>query len=274
MKVFISWSGERSKAVAELLDEWISCVIQFIRPWLSSKDIDRGALWFSELSDQLKEINLGIVCLTKENLNAPWILFEAGALAKGLSSSRVCTLLIDLEPGDVGNPLAQFNHSKPEKDSIFNLVRTLNSSLNEQALKDDVLKQVFETYWPQFEKKFTDILKDIPIGEDPPTRTNEDILSEVLSTVRSLNRRVRSIEGSEKIVARSKYMDDGWPPSNIAAFIRSRLAMGMPAEEVRDLLRGKGTTSFIEKVIRDYMHKPEDDIPSWIFETTDDSEIE
>jgi len=23
MKVFISWSGERSKAVAELLDEWI-----------------------------------------------------------------------------------------------------------------------------------------------------------------------------------------------------------------------------------------------------------
>ncbi|EFD2076446.1 toll-Interleukin receptor, partial [Escherichia coli] len=28
MKVFISWSGQRSQAVAELISDWLKCVIQ------------------------------------------------------------------------------------------------------------------------------------------------------------------------------------------------------------------------------------------------------
>lgn len=67
MKVFISWSGERSRKVAELLDDWLQCVIQAPEPWMSSKDIDRGALWFTEISDQLAGTGIGIVCLIKEN---------------------------------------------------------------------------------------------------------------------------------------------------------------------------------------------------------------
>jgi len=101
MRVFISWSGERSKKVAELLDTWLRCVIQAVEPWMSSKDIDRGSLWFSEISDQLSSVSLGIVCLTQDNKEKPWILFEAGALAKGLTSTRVCTLLIDVSTQDV-----------------------------------------------------------------------------------------------------------------------------------------------------------------------------
>ena len=89
MRVFLSWSGERSRRVAELLDDWLQCVIQAADPWMSSKDIDRGALWFSEITDQLANTAIGVVCLTKENKNKPWILFESGALAKGISSNRV-----------------------------------------------------------------------------------------------------------------------------------------------------------------------------------------
>jgi hypothetical protein len=73
MNIFISWSGERSRAVGDLLDDWLQCVIQALNPWMSSKDIDRGALWFSEITNQLKDTTLGIICLTKENLNKPWI---------------------------------------------------------------------------------------------------------------------------------------------------------------------------------------------------------
>src|SRR5690349_13640049 len=116
MKVFISWSGARSRAVAELLNDWLKCVLQALRPWLSTQDIDRGALWFTEIHGQLNDTSIGIVCLTQENKNRPWILFESGALAKGLSTSRVCTLLIDLEPSDLDDPLAQFNHTFPRKD--------------------------------------------------------------------------------------------------------------------------------------------------------------
>lgn len=197
MKVFISWSGNRSRAVADLLDEWIQCVLQAIRPWMSSKDIDRGSLWFSEISDQLADTKIGIVCLTKENLNRPWILFESGALAKGLTSSRVCTFLIDLEPADVGNPLAQFNHTAPDKDSMFELVRTLNSSLGDKALKDKVVEQVFETYWPQFQSSFNQALADNPTDVVDAPRSEESMMHEVLSTVRAMDRRLRLLEKTD-----------------------------------------------------------------------------
>jgi hypothetical protein len=199
MKVFISWSGDRSKKVAELLDDWIQCVIQAVNPWMSSKDIDRGALWFTEITDQLANTSIGIVCLTKENRNKPWILFESGALAKGLTSNRVCTFLIDLTPTDLENPLAQFNHTFPVRDSVWELVRTINLSLKENALKESVLLKVFETYWPQFENDFNLIISSTPETEIVTKRKDNDIMLDVLSTVRLLDKRIRNIEaGSER----------------------------------------------------------------------------
>ena len=124
MRIFISWSGDRSHQVAMLVRDWIRCVIQSVDPWISSEDIDRGAVWFSQISDQLNEVTTGIVCLTKENHNKPWILFESGALAKGISTNRVITLLVDLENGDmVNSPLSAFNHTKPDKEGIFKIIR-------------------------------------------------------------------------------------------------------------------------------------------------------
>src|SRR5690606_35355682 len=180
--------------VAELLDDWIQCVIQAVDPWMSSKDIDRGALWFTEISDQLSNTSVGIVCLTKENKDKPWILFESGALAKGLTSNRVCTFLIDLAPTDLENPLAQFNHTFPTKDSVWELVRTINLTLKENALKESILSKVFDTYWRQFEKDFKEIVATTPEIEQPVKRKDNDIMLDVLSTVRLLERRLRSIE--------------------------------------------------------------------------------
>src|SRR5690606_36300357 len=111
MRVFLRWSGDRSKQVAELLDTWLKCTIKSLQPWISTRGIGSGELWFPAINKELAETSIGIVCLTKENLNAPWILFEAGALAKGLTSNRVITLLIDLEVADIRDPLAQFNHT-------------------------------------------------------------------------------------------------------------------------------------------------------------------
>lgn len=194
MKVFISWSGIKSKAVGDLLDEWLQCVIQAIDPWISTKNIDRGALWFTEITTQLNDTSIGIICLTKENKNNPWILFEAGALAKGLNSSRICTLLVDLEPSDIQDPLAQFNHTIPNKGGIFNLVMTLNANLGEKALKEKVLSQVFETYWPLFETQLDEILKADPQEDQEEKRSEDDILRELLSLSRNMDRRIRNLE--------------------------------------------------------------------------------
>jgi lambda repressor-like predicted transcriptional regulator len=193
MKVFLSWSGNRSKLVAELLDDWLRCVLQAVRPWISTRDIDRGALWFNQISEQLSETGLGIVCLTAENKNKPWILFEAGALAKGLSASRVCTLLVDIVPTDIEDPLAQFNHTLPNKEGIGSLVRTLNAALQDKGLDERVLDRVFETYWPQFEAGFADALTASP-SSPPPERTEDSLLKEILSNTRRLNLRVKDLE--------------------------------------------------------------------------------
>jgi hypothetical protein len=121
-------------------------------------------------------------------------LFESGALAKGLSSNRVCTFLIDLSPTDLENPLAQFNHTFPTRDSIWELVRTINLTLKENALKESILARVFDTYWTQFETDFKKIIETTPEVKIQVKRKDDDIMLDVLSTVRMLDRRIRSME--------------------------------------------------------------------------------
>ncbi len=198
MKVFLSWSGPRSKAVAELLDDWIQCVLQAVKPWMSARDIDRGSLWFTEINDQLKEVTTGIVCLTKENKDRPWILFESGALARGLSSQRVMTFLVDLSPTDIGDPLAQFNHTIPDEAGLRSLVTSINTRLGELAISSRTLDSVFETYWPQFKARFEKIIDELPEVPHLPERTEENKIDEVLAHVRGMDRRLRQLEFDQK----------------------------------------------------------------------------
>lgn len=194
MKIFMSWSGRRSHATAELLSWWVRCVIQASRPWISSEDVDRGSLWFTQISNGLSDTAVGIVCLTHENKDRPWILFEAGALAKGLSDSRVCTFLVDLEHRDIRDPLAQFNHTQPNIDDMRKLIRTLNSCMGTAALEQSVLNDAFNTYWPQFEERFAKLMADIPQEGVVEVRKEGDVLSEILEHVRGMNQRIRHLE--------------------------------------------------------------------------------
>src|SRR5438309_2275445 len=55
---------------------------------------------------------------TPENVGAPWVLFEAGALAKSMQGARVIPLLFNLGIGDITGPLAQFQAKKVEKGGL------------------------------------------------------------------------------------------------------------------------------------------------------------
>jgi hypothetical protein len=125
MKVFVSWSGEKSKATAEALREWLPNVIQAIEPWMSAEDIDKGARWASDLASQLESIQFGVLCLTSDCIASPWILFEAGALSKTLDKARVCPYLFDISPADLAGPLIQFNAAKADKDDTRKLINAL-----------------------------------------------------------------------------------------------------------------------------------------------------
>ena len=179
-------------------------MIQASDPWVSTKDIDRGALWFQTLNEELAKTNIGIICLTKENLMKPWILFEAGALAKGLSTNRVIMLLIDLQPTDLSSPLSQFNAALPDQSGVWEVVRTVNASLGEMALDAQTLQKVFETYYPQWDKSLKHILSTTT--ETPlENRGEPDMLREVLGLVRGMDRRLAAVESDQRVVERKQH---------------------------------------------------------------------
>ena len=216
MRIFISWSGERSHKIAELFKDWIQCVIQAAKPWISSHDIERGALWYTEISKTLADSQFGILCLTPENKTEPWILFEAGALAKGIEENRVCTLLIDLRNTDIDNPLAQFNHTIAcDKESMWELVQTINNALLENKLQEKVLKSVFETYWEQFLEKYKVISQRFKPEEHVKKRSNEELLSEILTTVRAIDRRFQIDYVANFSRISDNPNENYWSPSDI-----------------------------------------------------------
>jgi hypothetical protein len=183
MKVFISWSGERSKAVAEALGDWLPKVIQAVRPFVSTNSIDKGTRWRDVLSNELEQSRFSIICLTPENLTAPWILFEAGALSKE-QQDKVCTYLFGLEFTDIGDPLSQFQATKAEKDQTRELARTINKVCGDSSLSETDFDETFEVWWPKLEQKFFQVQK--PQTAKDPKRSDRELLEDILTTIRTM----------------------------------------------------------------------------------------
>lgn len=156
---------------------------------MSSADIGAGARWSTEIAGALSNSKIGIICVSAENQQEPWLLFEAGALAKTLEETFVCPYLIHMRQSDlVPGPLTQFQSKVANKEGTFDLVSNINRVLGSDALPDERLLRLFERSWPDLEKK----LSAVPIEKTDKVinRDQSEILSEVLETVRSLSRRI------------------------------------------------------------------------------------
>jgi hypothetical protein len=182
MDLFLSWSGKRSKAVAEALKLWLRQVIQAVEPWISS-DIDKGARWSDEVATRLERSKVGIICLTQDNLASPWILFEAGALSK-TKDAYVCTFLLDLSPDDVAQPLSQFQLTTADKEDCRKLLGIINEAVRkagERHLSDQVLDGVFDTNWPKLEAVLTNLPpatpRSAPEMSDVPAELTQSLLA-------------------------------------------------------------------------------------------------
>lgn len=191
-KVFLSWSGDTSNRIADALCEWLPAVLQFAKPYFTPNDIDKGVKWASEIGKNLSECDIGIICLTRDNLEKPWILFEAGALSKSYDRSHVCIALFGIESGDVKPPLSNFQNTLFSKPDFKKLVETINRAGKENALPDSVVSTVFEKWWPDLEEKIGNILDESKAGHRETIRSERDILEEILDISRSLANKSRS----------------------------------------------------------------------------------
>lgn len=83
----------------------------------------------------------------------------------------------------------------PDQEGMKSLLSTINKELADNSLEDRILDQVFETYWPLFEKRFKEVVKNAPSSDElEPTRSSNDILTEILYTTRTLDKRIRFLE--------------------------------------------------------------------------------
>lgn len=191
MKIFISWSGDLSKNIAEIFRQWIPGVIQAAKPYYSPDDITKGTRWSTEISKELDASKIGIICLTKDNLESSWIMFEAGALSKNIEKSKVVPLLFGIEPSDIQGPLVQFQAAKFSKSEMKKVVKMVNGELGDTSLSPDVIDSVFEMWWPKLESQIKEAEEKAKSVDKKDLRSERDLIEEVLSLTRelSINRR-------------------------------------------------------------------------------------
>ncbi len=200
MKVFISWSGTTSRAVAEAVHWWIPKVLQGVSPWISSKDIDKGANWTVELARELETTDFGVLCLTPENLASAWLNYEAGAISRSVES-RVCPVLHGVNKGNVSPPLSQLQLTSLDREDmyLYLMMKSMNAVLQKvhgSCLSDEDLRDTVDIWWPRLEER----LNAIPVAAAPlpltpttepaqPETTTEEMLAELLRLVRNIDRR-------------------------------------------------------------------------------------
>jgi hypothetical protein len=145
--------------------------------------------WSREVDEQLRDTQFGILCLTKENQTAPWLLFEAGALAKSVEGAAVCPYLIDLMPSEIQNgPLTAFQAKRATPEDTFDMMAAVNAALPEMERRaDGQLHKAFTRWWPDLEA----VLRALPAATEPVSeRTPTDVADELLVSTRQLGRQM------------------------------------------------------------------------------------
>lgn len=280
MRVFISWSGELSLVLAEVFRSWLPSTLQFVKPYFSPKDIDKGTKWASEIAKELAASSVCIIVLTKENLNSNWIMFEAGAISTALDNARVCPIIFNVQPADLRGPLAQFQITNFNKEDICKLFKMINAQAGESKLQDAVAESVFEKWWPDLQDS---IQKALSTGDKvqakETARSERDILEEILLLTRGLEKERQPAPTRSVVVPYSNSLF-----SQIMKLINTLWAecsegwsvFGGPVSEIRDFVATRTSdhvnkTKFLEELdefIRDNSPrtlrrrvKASDDIP-------------
>ncbi|MFA4986376.1 MAG: TIR domain-containing protein [Candidatus Brocadiia bacterium] len=193
MKVFICWSGKLGGEVAKVTKAFIENVIQSCTVFVS-EDLEKGATWPLVLTEELAQAGFGIVVITRESANAPWLLFEAGCLTK-FGKTRVCPLLVDIEQREFRMPLSLFQGSRLDREDMEKLLQSINNGPEKPLLTETRLKSSFEAFWQKYEARVTELLKsqkgDTSKEEAPRI---EEIAGETLLIARTIAREVADLK--------------------------------------------------------------------------------
>ena len=156
MKVYLSWSGERSRRAALILGEWLPWVIPFTEPFVPAQSGD-GIPWNREREEAALDTGFGILCVTRKNLYSPWLLFEAGALLMAAEQPCVAAWFLDMDPMEAGGPVSLFQSVTCEEESLQGLIYAVNRACGENGVPEDRLGSTFAYWYPDLRDNLADL---------------------------------------------------------------------------------------------------------------------
>lgn len=124
MTVFVSWSGDVSKVLAEGFPRFLKGILPFTKPFFSP-GIESGTRWSEKIDRALRESSYAIVLPTSDNLSSPWLHFEAGSVSKTIARARkgtrtrqpkVVPIRFDVAEDQMSGPLKAFQSREWSRD--------------------------------------------------------------------------------------------------------------------------------------------------------------
>jgi len=206
MKLFLGWSGEKSRLMAVALRDWLPKVLPAVVPWLSDQDLRKGATWVPALLPEVSTADAGVISVTRDNHADPWVNFETGMLSAGNARKCVCTLLLDLAVTDLAGPLGVLNATKlfgkdvDQKAEFLKLLGSLNDQLKdlkETSIPPTNLAETLEVWWPKIAPAIDAATQPPGLGPVSPLRSDRDLLEEILELARKTSPVKRKVTFSE-----------------------------------------------------------------------------
>jgi hypothetical protein len=156
MKVFLAYGGPTGKQLAEQLRQWLPKVLPGIKLHFAPWDIAKGSRWRDVLGTELQRSAVTLLCLTRESLRRPWILYEAGSVSQ---HGDVFPLLFGVAADLLSDgPLEQYQATEFGHDEMWRLVQALRERPSMPRVSVPRLKHAFERAWPRLQQKVKGIL--------------------------------------------------------------------------------------------------------------------
>lgn len=245
MKVFISWSGELSKKIAEVMNKWLPCLLQTIQVFYSPEDIEKGESWHQRIAAELSDCKYGLVCLTSENISAPWVNFEAGAIAKALDA-HVATIMVNINPSDIKGPLSSFQTTKLEQQDFLHLIQDINKYLD-SPIDEIRLRTTFDGLWSNIRLELREVIQSSLPSTKNSRRVNEKSNTEAIEEILQLVRKQNSLLTSPETLFPREYLE---------------YFLGNSRTDSNDLV--KNLLSYLE-FVQNRLRKSDDTIANYVF---------
>lgn len=154
MKVFLSWSNDLTGFVAQQFEERLRLVLGgSVEPFLS-RNMAPGTRPMDRILVELEESQHLLAFLTRDDLNPPWVIFEAGAVGKHSDKSNVTPITIGFSPGAIEPPLKIMRQgvSIDDEDGIRKVFTLICKAAKGDHTK---LDQGFHTWFEKLQAELT-----------------------------------------------------------------------------------------------------------------------